>query len=482
MIQYVMKLVALLLCTGAISTAWSAEPVLPVCAFDVEAEGEPSTLQLAVTVRCQPHIARLEFDAADRASIHAVLTLSGAAAAETDRGWRITDGGLRYLVDLRERVAAGGRSRDVALTNDTIMTPLDTWLGMPEPTRSENSLTVRLRVPPGLYAMHAMTPDGADTPDTFTLSAEDLTFAGYAIFSTRPGTQIMVSGRTGSAAPITVHAAADDFAIGSPALVEWVDYFSRLSAAYWQGFPVDRLLVAILPSGKGDNVAFGRVRGGGGATLQVVVGRGATPATLYRQDWILTHELLHLAQPNIGRDGMWLMEGMATYVEPILRHIAGLYSADQVWREWLRGMPTGALGVNTTGLTRANPYWGGALALLSSNVAILQQSQGRATITDCLRNGLQVIGNATKKAQPAALIGACDEASGIPALSEFAKTYGSAAEFDLPKLWQKLGISQSNKNVVFSNDAKSAALRAAILAIPQGFAPPQLPPRIAPLN
>ena len=165
-----------------------------------------------------------------------------------------------------------------------------------------------------------------------------------------------------------------------------------------------------------------------------------------------------------------------------MQHIAGLYPADQVWLEWLRGMPRGALDLNTSGLTRANPYWAGALALLATNVAAVTQSQGKESIADCLRNGLLSIGNTTIKASTQALVNACDSVLGQPLLSEFAKAYQSPAAFNLPELWQKLGILQSNASIVFSDNPDHNKLRAAILAPPNGFVAPPLPPGIARLN
>ena len=463
------------------SAADTARPE-PACVFDVMANGPPRQLQLAITARCRPEIERIEFARTDRLAVGNVRTLSGAPATATARGWQTGGGGLTYDVDLASRVGGGRGSRDVALTADTLMAPLDTWLGMPEPTRFDADLHVRIKTSPGLHAIHAMQPLGPSAPQISRLTAGGLSFAGYSLFSTRPALQVEVTGRDGEPVPIAVHVGASDIAIGAPALASWVQYFAALSAEYWQGFPVDRLMVAIVPAGAADRVSFGRVRGGGGATMQIVAGRGVTANTLYRRDWILTHELLHLAQPHLPRDGMWLMEGMATYVEPILRHIAGLYTADQVWSEWLGGMPAGSLGLTTMGLQRTNPYWGGALALLATNIAIVEATDGNKTMVDCLRAGLRSVGNATVRAQTSAIISACDQSVGFPAMADFVSWHRSATEFNLPRLWQKLGVSKNGSSVAYADNAAAKVLRAAMLAPPDGFKAPPLPPDLLPLN
>ncbi len=471
-------LAATLIVLGIASAVCRASDTVPVCTFAATPSSDMATLQLSVTMHCQGNINRVEFDPADRETIRDVRTLAGNPAAVTERGWLIQDGGLQYRVDLAERARASGRSRDTVVTSDTVMVMLDSWVGMPEPTTPADPLEIQANSRNDVFVLHAMAPAATNAPGHYRVQAGDLTFSGYTVFSKRPGAQFKIVGQGGTSAEITVHQASNDTTIGNAAIVDWVRYFANLSAAYWQGFPVDRLLVEVLTNGDADRVAFGRVRGGGGATLQVVIGRNVSAETLYRRDWILTHEMLHLAQPSVGRDGRWLMEEMATFIESILRHNAGLYSADQVWAEWLRGMPAGALALNTTGLVRGNPYWAGAVALLSANVAILQQSHGRMQMADCLRNGLRTIGNTTREAKTQALIEACDAATGGSALSQTAKSYTNPTPFNQQNLWQILGVSMAGDAVAYANSPRTRALREAILAAPTGFQAPTLPPGI----
>ncbi|MCA8927311.1 MAG: hypothetical protein KDC18_04525 [Alphaproteobacteria bacterium] len=476
-------LTALALALAAPAIAMAAETVAtaaPACTYSVTAKGKPANLSLDIEAECRPDIAELDFAPEDRAAVDRVRTLDGRPAEPTSYGWRTGAGGLRYTVDLSRRVRAGGESRDLVLTDDTLMAPLDTWLGMPEPTAANAALLLKLRLPPGLLALHALAPaDGADDGRTFRLTAGGLAFAGYTVFSTRPGATITVPGRHGRPAVITIHAAASDFAPGEAALVRWVRYFADLAAAYWQGFATDRLLVAIVPTGDANKVVFGRSRGGGGATLQLDVGRGVDLDTLYRRDWILTHELMHLAQPDLGRDGRWLMEGMATYVEPLLRHFAGLYAADAVWKEWWQGMPRGAHGLASGGLRRSNPYWSGALALLATNVAVAERTQGRRSLADAVRAGLTRAGNATQTAETGALVRLYDRAMGGSELADFVHRHELPTFFNLAGLWQQLGIGEQKGKLIYSNSEASARLRQWILSPPPGFRPPALPPEVA---
>ena len=62
------------------------------------------------------------------------------------------------------------------------------------------------------------------------------------------------------------------------------------------------------------------------------VGRDVTPAQLM-DDWVLVHEMTHLALPDMGETQSWFSEGLAVYVEGIARVQAGnRYAAGCVYR------------------------------------------------------------------------------------------------------------------------------------------------------
>lgn len=481
----------ILACLAATASAGGqplAAPPEPLCAYSVSSRGQPPDLTLAVATTCADTVAALRFADADRPFITSAVGLDGAPAAPTPDGWRTRAGGLRYTLDVARRVREGAPSLDVAMTGDTVLLPLSAWMARPEPASPGALLHVTLPQAPGVAALHALAPvpdgrvPGSGVPGgggrRFALTAGDLPFAGYSVFSSRAAHVLAVPGPDREALRIAVHVASDRFALPQADLAAWVGYFATLSAAYWQGFPTERLPVAILPGGAGDRVSFGRVRAGGGATLQVVVGRNATLESLYREDWVLTHELLHLAQPSLPRDGRWLMEGMATYIEPQLRHYAGLYSADRVWAEWLSGMPRGAEGLANRGLLRANPYWAGALALLASHVALVRED-GEKSMADCLSAGLLTLGSATRRATTGATVAACDQALGRPLLGDFFARHKHAAPFNLTGLWRQLGLRLSNGAVIYAKSPEKRSLRRMILSPPRHFVPPPLPRNVA---
>ena len=62
------------------------------------------------------------------------------------------------------------------------------------------------------------------------------------------------------------------------------------------------------------------------------IGQHTTQEDL-NDDWMMTHELDHLAFPSLPDDQHWMEEGLATYVEPIARVQAGELKPQQIWRD-----------------------------------------------------------------------------------------------------------------------------------------------------
>ena len=100
-------------------------------------------------------------------------------------------------------------------------------------------------------------------------------------------------------------------------LLDWVVYSAEAVRDYYDRFPVDSVDIDLQVAG-GRAVRFGRAFGGEHPRLRIVVGENVTPETL-RRDWIMVHEMVHLAMADVPQEHRWLLEGLATYVESIAR-------------------------------------------------------------------------------------------------------------------------------------------------------------------
>ena len=112
-----------------------------------------------------------------------------------------------------------------------------------------------------------------------------------------------------------------------------------------------------------------RIRGGTtwgyrGAAIRLPFGRNSGADDL-RRDWVMVHEMVHTALPDLDDRYGWLSEGLAVYVEPIARVQAGDMTANgnlaAMMRDMSKGLPqAGDQGLDNTD-TWGRKYWGGAM-------------------------------------------------------------------------------------------------------------------------
>ena len=71
---------------------------------------------------------------------------------------------------------------------------------------------------------------------------------------------------------------------------------------------------------------------------RIPLGRDSTEDVLQR-DWVMVHEMVHTALPDMPDRYAWLSEGLAVYVEPVARVQAGDLNAREIWQAMMRDMP-----------------------------------------------------------------------------------------------------------------------------------------------
>ena len=243
----------------------------------------------------------------------------------------------------------------------------------------------------------------------------------------------------------------------------WVRRSAAAVAGYFGRFPVPQVEVLIVPEA-GAGVLGGASFGEPEALLRLRIGRATTQAQ-FSADWVLVHEMIHLAIPRLPRAHNWLHEGLATYLEALVRGRAGLLPAAAVWHAWTRQMPLGQPQDNDTGLDHspgwARTYWGGALFCLLADVRLRQRGTPARGLQQALQ-GVLAAGGDFRVAWPVTrVLAAADAALGQTTLAAlYDEMKDRAVQVDLGALWRDLGVAEGG----LRDDAPLAAIRRAILS------------------
>ena len=250
-------------------------------------------------------------------------------------------------------------------------------------------------------------------------------------------------------------------------------------ATYYGRFPVAsaRILLIPVPGRHGilQGTTWGDMRGFPAFT-RIRIGEHTTTADL-ADDWTTTHELVHMAFPDMppDRDSLdrdesaqhWMEEGLATYIEPIARVMTSELTAQKIWGDMVRDMHQGEPGASDEGLdhthTWGRTYWGGALFCLVGDVEIRRETHNRKGLQDALRAIVTAGGTIDHDWDLPRALSIGDQATGTHVLSEmYSKWKDNPVPVDLPKLWSDLGIVSAPDGIRFTNNAPLAKLREAI--------------------
>ncbi len=245
----------------------------------------------------------------------------------------------------------------------------------------------------------------------------------------------------------------------------WIEHSAHAVVNYYDRFPVRHVALRISLT-KDAAPGGGHTTGWEGSVIEIDLGRQVTVASLV-DDWILPHEMIHLALPNLRDRHHWLEEGISTYVEPIARARVGLITPADAWFNLVDGMPQGLPQAGDRGLdhthTWGRTYWGGALFCLRADVEIRQRTKNQRGLEHALRAIQSAGGSIEKSWDIDRVISVGDAGTGVPVLRElYDEMKAAPTPVDLPALWKQLGVVRHGKTVTFKDDAPLAAIRKAI--------------------
>jgi hypothetical protein len=212
----------------------------------------------------------------------------------------------------------------------------------------------------------------------------------YDAFDQLPVTDLDVPGGI-----IHVGFAPGGFVLPKALIFAWIREAASAVSTYYGHFPVASVRFLMAPV-DGDRILRGTTWGYRGAAIRILFGRNCGEEALH-QDWVMTHEMVHLALPDMSHRYNWLAEGLAVYIEPIARVQAGDLAAKTIWADMKRDMPKGLPQPRDQGLdydpTWGRIYWGGALFCLMADIGIRRKTEDRLGLQDVMRGVLAAGGN-----------------------------------------------------------------------------------------
>jgi hypothetical protein len=264
---------------------------------------------------------------------------------------------------------------------------------------------------------------------------------------------------------IHVAFAPGDIALPKDKVLDWVTTSAKVVSTYYSQFPVNSLKLLIVPV-DGPRVRGGTTWGYRGAAIRVLLGRDSSEDDL-RRDWVMVHEMVHLALPDMEQRYNWLSEGLAVYVEPVARVQAGDLAARDIWQAMMRDMPKGLPQAGDEGLdntaTWGRTYWGGAMFCLLADIEIRKRTSNRLGLRDALRGVITAGGSHEVDWSIERILSTADKAVGVDVLIHLHNEMGpKSVKPDLDRLWRDLGLRFQGGRFNFDDAAPLAAIRDAI--------------------
>jgi len=335
-------------------------------------------------------------------------------------------GGSESCVEYRTRFS---RTEYRSEESDAVVVSQARWLWRPEPFPADWDVSVSISAPEGMTVSLPWARSG----DVYHPGRAAFFRETYGAFGRFERDTFAVAGVTFEVARLGEKPSEEQ-------VRSWLRRAAETVASVGERFPRDRLHAVIVPvDTSGPPVLFGMVRRGGGASVLLFPALGA-PTDELESDWVAVHELSHLWLPLLrGRD-RWLSEGIATYLQEVLRARCGLQSSDRAWQRLREGFERGrksgtgrtlreeSRDMHRTGAYQ-HVYWAGAAFALEADLRLRKQSDGTTTLLSALRDAHADWVETPRPIRASLLLNALDAASSSELFESLGSRYADSVRF-----------------------------------------------------
>src|SRR5262249_49145826 len=109
-------------------------------------------------------------------------------------------------------------------------------------------------------------------------------------------------------ATITVSIASGRLDLPQSSILRWITRAATAGSVYYGRFPVETVQLRVHPENEESGVFNGTTWGYEGGFTRISVGQHTTERQL-DSDWMLTHEFIHMAFPDLPDQHHWMEEG-----------------------------------------------------------------------------------------------------------------------------------------------------------------------------
>jgi len=258
-------------------------------------------------------------------------------------------------------------------------------------------------------------------------------------------------------------------------VLNWLQPAADAVSQLWGEFPVDHVQLLAIPVAEGyDAAPWAQTSRGGGAAAHFYVNANASES-IFRDDWIATHELVHFALPFIRRSDAWLSEGFASYYQNVLRARGGLITEQQAWKALHDGFIRGnrdteydtlredTLYMHTRGRVM-RVYWSGAAMALLADVELRRRSNGEWSLDRVLEEFNRCCRERERTWSAREVFAKFDELADTELFGDLYNTNVYSRHFPrLSETWNALGIETDGAELKLRGDAPLVAIRTAIM-------------------